>query len=129
MAIKQYRKERGLTILEIAKILKVNSKTIVKIEASKIIRKEMKEKIGCPTGDFDIINSNIDKCFPFCLKKNPDFFSFAGYILPQHFTLPMCHGFNFQKIKDTKTFYNMYFTGGLLNNLVRWIKGLDIGIL
>lgn len=53
--LKQYRKERGLTILEMAKILKMDTRTIAKIEVGKIVKEDVMEK--------------INQIFPFCMIR------------------------------------------------------------
>lgn len=44
--LKQYRKERGLSAVKLAKMLKVDTRTITKIEVGKTVRKEVVEKIN-----------------------------------------------------------------------------------
>lgn len=43
--LKQFRKERGLTTVKLAKILKVDTRTIAKMEANKTARRDVKDKI------------------------------------------------------------------------------------
>jgi DNA-binding XRE family transcriptional regulator len=44
--LKQYRKEKGLTVVKLAKILKVDSRTITKIEGGKNAQADATEKIS-----------------------------------------------------------------------------------
>lgn len=43
--LKQYRKERGLTAVKLAKILKIDPRTVTSIENGNRVRKDLEEKI------------------------------------------------------------------------------------